>query len=219
MEKLLVIGASVGISKQLAWGLGTEFAVLHGGDYLQAMAQFRTVTPKVVVLDLGVPPDPEGGSEGFRCLHGILASQPGAKVVVLIENGARETAHRAIQCGAYDFYQKPVRLEELKIVIRRAFHLSGIEEERNRLREALQEAGATSVESAGDWAGTGGGAPVDRRLTLREARDRVEKGLISTAVGVSMGNLAKASELLGVSRPTLYDLLKKHGLFKPAARP
>jgi DNA-binding NtrC family response regulator len=51
-------------------------------------------------------------------------------------------------------------------------------------------------------------------LTLREVRDRVEKGMVSAAVGNCGGNMVKASELLGVSRPALYDLMKKHGLFK-----
>jgi len=55
-------------------------------------------------------------------------------------------------------------------------------------------------------------------LTLREVRDRVEKGMVSAAVGNCGGNIVKASELLGVSRPALYDLMKKHGLYKPAVR-
>jgi DNA-binding NtrC family response regulator len=56
-----------------------------------------------------------------------------------------------------------------------------------------------------------------QKLSLREARDWVEKGMVSAAVDSSGGNMVKASELLGVSRPTLYDLLKKHGLFKQGA--
>ena len=55
-------------------------------------------------------------------------------------------------------------------------------------------------------------------LTLREVRDRVEKGMITAAVGNCGGNMVRASELLGVSRPALYDLMKKHGLFKSAPR-
>ena len=60
--------------------------------------------------------------------------------------------------------------------------------------------------------------PPARGLTLREARDRVERKVISAAIDSSRGNLAKASELLDVSRSTLYDLLKKHGLFNSGLR-
>jgi two-component system NtrC family response regulator len=50
-------------------------------------------------------------------------------------------------------------------------------------------------------------------MTLKEARDRAEREIISIAIE-NGGNMAKAAELLGISRPTLYDLAKKHSLFK-----
>jgi len=49
-------------------------------------------------------------------------------------------------------------------------------------------------------------------MTLKEARDRVERDLITSVLGEHGGNIAKASQVLGVSRPTLYDLMKKHGM-------
>jgi two-component system, NtrC family, response regulator len=142
MEILLVVAGNQSIPDELAAELGHEYTILPGADYVQAIDQFRKFTPKVVALDLGLPGDLEWDSEGFRCLQWILASQPDTKVVVLTGNGDRETAHRALRCGAYDFHQKPVNLAELKLVIRRAFELSSLEEERRRLKETLERRGA-----------------------------------------------------------------------------
>jgi two-component system, NtrC family, response regulator len=141
MEKLLVVEAAAAILNQLTGELGKDYTILQGADYAQAIDLFRKFDPKVVTLDLGLAPDPEGSSEGFRCLQWMLASKPDTKVVVLTGNGDWETAHRALRCGAYDFYQKPVNTAELKIVLRRAFQLSGLEEERRRLQETLERRG------------------------------------------------------------------------------
>src|SRR3546814_15590856 len=68
--------------------------------------------PDVVTLDLGLPPDPDGTAEGFATLEEILALKPDTKVIVASGHGARESALRAISSGAYDFYQKPLELDE-----------------------------------------------------------------------------------------------------------
>ncbi len=47
-------------------------------------------------------------------------------------------------------------------------------------------------------------------LNLRVARQRAESQAVRQALAVSRGNLSRAAELLGVTRPTLYDLLEKH---------
>jgi two-component system NtrC family response regulator len=91
-----------------------------------------------VTLDLGLPPAENGTEEGFRCLSEMLGHSPGAKIIVITGNDQRENALKAIQMGAYDFYQKPVNLDELKVILKRAFHLSAIEEENRNLHTALE---------------------------------------------------------------------------------
>jgi len=94
----------------------------------------------VVTLDLGLPPDPDGTDEGFATLAEILRLKPDTKVIVATGHGARESATRAIAMGAYDFYKKPVDIDELGLIVARAFHLHEIEEENRRL-----ETGAATV--------------------------------------------------------------------------
>jgi two-component system NtrC family response regulator len=59
--------------------------------------------------------------------------------------------------------------------------------------------------------------PLPEVVTLKDARDRVEREMIINALERQEGNIAKAAEILGVSRPTLYDLIKKYGLAKLSA--
>jgi two-component system NtrC family response regulator len=89
--------------------------------------------PAVVTLDLGLPPDPDGTSEGFAVLDAIMALKPDTKVVVASGHGARESTLKAIERGAYDFYQKPLDIDALGLIVRRAYNLHQIEAENRRL--------------------------------------------------------------------------------------
>lgn len=139
MEKLLIVDDNEEIRKQLKWGFGNEYSILSACDGKEALSLFRKHRPKVVTLDLGLPPLPNGTDEGFRCLEEILRSHSLTKVIVITGNNDRESALRAVQSGAYDFYQKPIELKELKVIIGRALHLYNIEEENSSLRVALDK--------------------------------------------------------------------------------
>ena len=99
----------------------------------QAIEALRAHEPAVVTLDLGLPPDPDGTQEGFAALQEILQLKPDTKVIVATGHGARESALKAIGMGAYDFYKKPVDIDDLGLIVARAFHVHEIEEENRRL--------------------------------------------------------------------------------------
>jgi two-component system NtrC family response regulator len=99
----------------------------------QAIEALRAHEPAVVTLDLGLPPDPDGTEEGFAALEEILRLKPDTKVIVATGHGARESALKAIALGAYDFYRKPVDIDELGLIVARAFHVHEIEAENRRL--------------------------------------------------------------------------------------
>lgn len=139
MEKLLIVDDSDEIRNQLKWGLDKEYAVMLAGNARDALALAKKHHPKVVVLDLGLPPNDAGTEEGFRCLTDMLGAFQLVKVIVITGNDLRENALKAIQSGAYDFYQKPIALEEFKVILSRAFYLHTLEEENRRLHEALEK--------------------------------------------------------------------------------
>ncbi|MEY4721424.1 MAG: Transcriptional regulatory protein ZraR, partial [Pseudomonadota bacterium] len=132
LPKLLVIEDDPGLQAQLKWAYD-DFEVIVAGDRASAIAALRSEEPAVVTLDLGLPPDPDGTSEGFAVLDEIMAIKLDTKVIVASGHGARESALNAIARGAYDFYQKPVDIETLGLIVRRAFRLHQIEAENRQL--------------------------------------------------------------------------------------
>jgi two-component system NtrC family response regulator len=139
--KLLIVEDDEGLQAQLKWAYD-DFEVTIVGDRASAIAALRAEEPPVVTLDLGLPPDPDGTSEGFAVLEEIMALKPDTKVIVASGHGARESALTAIERGAYDFYQKPVDIEQLGLIVRRAYNLHKIEEE-NRALQAKSGEGNT----------------------------------------------------------------------------
>lgn len=138
--KLLIVEDDQGLQAQLKWAYD-DFEVVIAGDRSSAIAALRAEEPAVVTLDLGLPPDPDGTTEGFAVLEEIMALKPDTKVIVASGHGARESALTAIERGAYDFYQKPVDIEQLGLIVRRAFNLHRIEAENRALAERSGEGG------------------------------------------------------------------------------
>ena len=136
--KLLIVEDDPGLQRQLRWAY-EEYQLFIAGDREEAIEFLRAEAPDVVTLDLGLPPDPDGTSEGFATLAEILQIKPDTKVIVASGHGARESALSAISGGAYDFYQKPVDIDELGLIVRRAFHVHALEKENARLADVAPE--------------------------------------------------------------------------------
>ena len=135
---LLVVEDDEGLQRQLRWSY-EDYEVLIAGNRDAAIDLLRQHSPAVVTLDLGLPPDPDGVTEGFATLDEILRISPQTKVIVASGHGARESARRAIASGAFDFYHKPVDIDELGLIVRRAFHVADLEAENRRLAETAME--------------------------------------------------------------------------------
>lgn len=137
LPKLLVVEDDAGLQAQLKWSY-EDFEVFVAGDRTSALAILRSEAPNIVTLDLGLPPDPDGTTEGFAVLDEIMALKPDTKVIVASGHGARESALQAIARGAYDFYQKPVDIDALGLIVRRALQLHRLEEENRRLAAKVE---------------------------------------------------------------------------------
>ncbi len=150
MKKILIVDDDEEIKRQLKWGLGQEYQILPAGSAAEAMALFREHRPKVATLDLGLHPHEEGVEEGLKVLSAILREAPLTKIIIITGNGQRENALRAVQAGAYDYFEKPIDLKELKIIAERAFHLYRIEQENLELHNELDLKGPGVFGMAGE---------------------------------------------------------------------
>ncbi len=131
-KKLLVVEDDPGLQTQLRWCF-EGFEVIIAGDRETALEELERHHPPVVTLDLGLPPDTDGTSEGFATLEQILERAPHTKVIVVTGNNDRNNALHAVALGAYDFFYKPIDADLLGFIVNRAFRLHEIEAENNRL--------------------------------------------------------------------------------------
>lgn len=132
-KNLLIVEDDAGLQSQLRWCFGDGIEVSVCGTREEAIVQLRRLEPGVVLLDLGLPPDPGGVSEGFATLTEILTLTPDCKVIIVTGDNDRTNAVKAIASGAYDFYQKPVDPDTLTLMVERAFRVHELEQENRRL--------------------------------------------------------------------------------------
>jgi len=136
--KLLIVDDDDEIRTQMKWALANDYTILLADHRAAAVEMFRAEQPAVVLLDLGLPPQPGNPAEGLAALSELLALDRLAKIVIITGQGEKEIALRAIGAGAYDFLCKPVDMDELKFLLKRCFHVVQLEREYRQMQQLLQ---------------------------------------------------------------------------------
>lgn len=128
LPRLLIVEDDLGLCGQYRWAF-PEFEVLFAHDRTQALAVAQKARPAIAIMDLGLPPDPDGVSEGFATLDGLTRQAPETKIIVATSHGDRSHALRAIAAGAYDFCEKPIDINILTTIVSRSLKLHTLETE------------------------------------------------------------------------------------------
>ncbi len=139
--RLLIVDDDDEIRSQLKWALAEDYEPLLAGDRLAALKSFAEHKPAVALLDLGLPPRPADPDEGLAALSALLEQDQGVKVIIVTGQGEKTNALKAVGAGAYDFLTKPVDVEELKVILRRAFHIANLEGEYRQMQDAMSRDG------------------------------------------------------------------------------
>jgi two-component system, NtrC family, response regulator len=183
---LLIVDDDEAIRTQLKYSLRDDFTLLFAEDRSGALALVRSEHPDLVSLDLGLPPHSDAAEEGLKALDEIMMATPDTKVVVLTGNSDRENAIRALQLGAFDYHLKPIRLNELKIVLQRAAYLKKL--------DAESEKSLRSSESTTHFAEILGNTPAMREIfaTLRRVAKTDSTVLIQGESGTGKELVARA---------------------------
>jgi two-component system NtrC family response regulator len=135
---ILIIDDDDEVRTQMKWALAQQYNVLMAEDRQSALKQLKEHRPAVVTLDLGLPPSPGDTREGFAALADLLHSDPSLKVIVITGQGEKSNGVQAIAQGAYDFFSKPVKTEELRIVLARALKVAELQKEHREMLESGQ---------------------------------------------------------------------------------
>jgi two-component system NtrC family response regulator len=141
---MMIVEDDIALQKQMCWAFD-GYETITARDRETALTQFRRHEPAVVTMDLGLPPDADGTTEGFKLLGELLDTAPNIKVIVLTGQQDRENAMRAVALGAYDFLAKPFEPEILGMTIERAFRLHDLQSENSRLAELRSNSALSGI--------------------------------------------------------------------------
>jgi two-component system NtrC family response regulator len=136
--RVLIVDDDEAIRTQMKWALNDHYEVHFAGDRKAAEEAFKTSSPSITLLDLGLPPRPNESDEGLAVLSDILAIDNTAKVIIISGQGEKQNAIEAVGAGAYDFLCKPVEMEELRLLLRRCIHVVELEKEYYKLQQSQQ---------------------------------------------------------------------------------
>jgi two-component system NtrC family response regulator len=137
-NKILVVDDEEGIRSQLKWTFTKDYDVFLASDVDSAKKTVEHEKPDLVMLDISLTPDIGDGTEGISILQYILGLNNTTKVIMVTGNDTRENALKCVAMGAYDFYSKPIDLEEVKVSIKRALYIQNLERENQQLRDDLE---------------------------------------------------------------------------------
>ena len=101
---------------------------------LQGIDLAKETDPSMVILDLKMP-----DLDGIEVLKELKKINPSLPVIMITAHGTIDTAIEAMKIGATDYITKPFKLEEIKVQIKQALHLSDLEDQVNFLRQELGE--------------------------------------------------------------------------------
>jgi two-component system NtrC family response regulator len=130
--QILLVEDDEGLRRQMQWAL-EPYQTVPAGTAAEALRQFASNIP-IVILDLGLPPDRDGATEGLKVLNAILNRTPETKVIIVSGNSDRAVALSAVERGAFDFISKPVEIDVLNLIVQRALRMHELEKENHALR-------------------------------------------------------------------------------------
>ncbi len=198
-REVLIVEDDLALCGYLASALkDAGYAVQTAHDRASALKLLNArPAPALVLLDLGLPPQPSTMAEGLAVLDQGLRLAPDAKVIVLTGQDERAAALEAVRRGAFDFLVKPVALATIFAALTRA-ELFAQQDSR------LAETGEARLHLTAKL----GEGP-------KEAAANAEELLLRRALAATNYNVAETARQLGLAREHVYYYLNKYGLRRP----
>jgi len=121
--KILLVDDEETLLKQMRWALDADYEVFTASKEPDAVSVFTRERPAVVTVDLSLNAEIPGDLGGLRLVERFLTEEPSTRVIVVTGNDDDRNAIDAVRLGAFDYYSKPIHLEEIKVMIQRALKI------------------------------------------------------------------------------------------------
>jgi DNA-binding NtrC family response regulator len=223
--KILLVDDQEQLLAQMRWVLDADFEIFTATSEREALLVFASERPSVAVVDLALNRANPLDLGGLRLIEKFLQEEPATRIIVVTGNEDDANALQAVRMGAYDYYSKPIRLAELKVMIQRAVEIHRIHQQLNRSRAATATNLPSPVQEATASVSGDSALEIDSisgEVNLKLAKKAIELEFVKKALAKNNGVVSRAARELGISRVNLYELIEKHHIgiheFKAKAR-
>ncbi len=135
MKKILIVDDEKNIQVSLATVLEDEgFQVYFAKDGQEGIEKFQNIRPDAIFLDIWLP-----GIDGLEVIKRILEIDPLQIIIMISGHGSVSAAVSALKAGAYDFLEKPLSLDKVMFVLKRALEFRQVRDENRRLKIILDQ--------------------------------------------------------------------------------
>ncbi|MDY6861608.1 MAG: response regulator, partial [Thermodesulfobacteriota bacterium] len=133
-KSILVIDDDRLIRVQMSDSLQEKgYDVTMAEDAERGLDILRTRNFDLVILDIILP-----GMSGIEAISKMKEIDPDTIIIMITGHGSNKLAMEAIDAGAYDYFTKPIKMDEMEIMIKRALEKRRLEKELVSLREKLK---------------------------------------------------------------------------------
>lgn len=193
---LLVVDDDPALKAMVVFALEQQgYRVAEADSSKTALLQIQQAGPKVVVLDMGMPPHEHTPAEGVAVLQWLEDNQPDVKTIVLTGQNAEAASYVALKHGAFDFLEKPISTQALLQAVQRAF-LFYEQAQKRKVQEGVQRVEIEAVLGDG----------------VKSIRNQAEEKLLKQVLADTDFNVHETARRLGIKRENVYYLIKKYGL-------
>ena len=200
--RILIIDEDESDVDQMRSALDFDYEILTTANDEEARQIFVDKKPAVITLELSLNKGNSNDISGLRLLKQFLDHAPSTRVIVITANKEDSSALEAVRLGAFDYYSKPVRLDEIKLIVRRAFHMQ-------QLQQKLQQS-CLNAPPALRLSDVGFASPISADINLKFAKKAIEADFIKKALSRNSGIVSRAAKELGISRVNLYELVERY---------
>jgi DNA-binding NtrC family response regulator len=202
--RILIVDGEENVIDQIRSAMAFDYEILTAEKEEEARQIFAEKKPAVVTLELSLNKKNPDDVTGLRLLHQFLRETPSTRVIVITANKEESSALEAVRLGAFDYCPKPVPVDEIKLIVRRAFHMQ-------QLQQKLQESCLHVARPLGS-SDRGFASPFPADINLKFAKKAIEADFIKKALSRNSGIVSRAAKDLGISRVNLYELMDRYNI-------